>query len=196
MEQSYLHFDASFFKQSYNKYCIGYFQSYKYFQSIGLIIKSDFGFKNPIDTDCEPLLRKICETNSVCIHIRRGDYVNNSNYANTAMDYYQKAIDILVKKEKDLKLFLFSDDIKWCRENVTFSKHINFVSEEFAGHKAKNHFYLMRSCKHFIISNSTFAWWAAYLAANENKLVIAPKKWVMNQSLIIKDLIPDSWTTL
>jgi hypothetical protein len=191
--EQHFHFDTNFLEKGSDVYCIGYFQSYRYFEKIKSVLINDFSFKNPIDTNCLPLLNKIKSTNSVCIHVRRGDYVNNSYYSSTSMNYYAEALKTLISIEKNIELFLFSDDVEWCKLNVNLGLPINFVDESFAGYKAKNHFELMRNCRHFIISNSSFAWWSAYLSLNEDKKVFVTKNWFKDPNIVTKDLFPNDW---
>jgi superfamily I DNA and/or RNA helicase len=70
-----------------------------------------------------------------------------------------------------------------------------FVDEEYSGKKGEEHLVLMIACKHFIIPNSTFSWWAAWLSRNENKIVVVPKKW-FNNDINTDDLIPAAWIRL
>lgn len=134
-----------------------YVQDEKYFKKHSHHIKAMFG------QDIKPI-------DQVSIHIRRTDYVGNSFYTqlwNT--DYYEKAM----AEFPGTGFLVFSDDIDWCKQYFSGSNDIEFCEEEDPI-KAMN---LMAGCKHNIISNSSFSWWAAYLNPNPHKKVIAPKAW-------------------
>lgn len=147
----------------------GYWQSEKYFKSIrSKLLKI---FTAQINSNV------ISDSDSVAIHVRRGDYVSdtvaNKTHGFLGIKYYQTAIDKLTNGNKNLKFYFFSDDIKWCKENF---KGINYkfidniedpVSEIIMMSKAKN----------TIIANSSFSWWSAWLNQNPNKIVICPKIW-------------------
>ena len=123
------------------------------------------------------LYRIIEENNSVCVTIRRGDFLNNKNIDNYYIcnkDYFMKAIKKMNKIINSPQYVVFSDDIEWCKNNIEFPNNTVFESgNDPIWEKIR----LMYSCKHFIISNSTFSWWAQYLSRNEDKKVIAPKVW-------------------
>jgi hypothetical protein len=133
--------------------------------------------------------------NSLCIHVRRGDYVGSVNHEVVTRDYYDRALEYINKKTKIDKIYLFSDDIKWCEENLKFEIPTMYVGDEYAGEKAEGHHILMRSCKHFIIPNSTFSWWAAWLAPYKDKIIVAPKKWYPETSKYNDEdnIVPESW---
>lgn len=179
-----------------NAYCVGYFQSYRYFEDMFPQMRTDFSFKMPIDNTCYPLLQQIEETNSVALHVRRGDFVNHTFHGSVSMEYYLAAVAHLAKTENNLQLFVFSDDVHWCSQHLSFEYPTVFVAAELAGEKARNHFELMQKCRHFIISNSSFAWWAAYLGNASNKKVVAPKKWLQNPIINTNDITPPSWLRL
>ena len=91
------------------------------------------------------------------------------------------------------KIYVFSDDIEWCRANLSFGIPTMFVGDEYAGEKGEGHMYLMSKCKYFIIANSSFSWWGAWLALFKDKIVICPKQWFGDASIDTSDLIPESW---
>lgn len=171
-----------------NYFLEGYWQNEKYFQSIRSKIVKQIGQQEPSN-----LFQK--EGNSqvehVAVHVRRGDYLNSKNiniHGVCDEKYYKSAISLL-RKELDAPQFIFfSDDIVWCKK--TFNNQGYKFSE-----KKDDWIDLLRmkSCDHFIISNSTYSWWAAWLNDNENKIVIAPKKWILSSEL---SPIPSNWIKL
>ena len=194
-----INFYDKLLKDKRSKKFIGYFQSYKYFQKNWEKIKSDFTFKEKLSDKAQILQTKIFSENSVCISIRRGDFISNTNKVLNVLDlkYYKKAIDFLTSSEKNLQFYFFSDDINWCKENFSFLDNIIVVDEYYNGKKFRDKFELMMSCKHMIIPNSSFAWWAAFLNyhsnLNEGNLIIAPQNWFYNINSNIEDIIPSSW---
>ncbi len=186
-------FNKSILNIGPDAYLDGYWQSPKYFKDIEDIIRNDFTFNVNFSDNILNLAEEIKNGNSVCVHVRRGDYVGNKNHEVVDKNYYQEAI----KKIKGLieidKIYVFSDDIKWCKENMNFDYTTMFVGDEYAGIKAGGHLFLMSQCKNFIIPNSTFSWWGAWLSNNKNKIVIVPKKWFPWMIINLIDIIPEEW---
>ena len=192
-------YDAFFKKVSDCAYINGYFQSYRYFEDIRQILSVDFSFNhNPEIVLNSSTISQIRNANAVAIHIRRGDYVSQSNIHNLyyilPLSYYQKAINIVLEKQPNLEFFVFSDDIRWAEQNLVHSKaKLHFVLKNNSPNWLD--MYLMSICKHNIIANSTFSWWAAWLNNNEDKIVIAPKKWFQQprEGIKLRDLCPSEW---
>ena len=156
-----------------DKYIRGLWHHPMYFDHIKETLIDEFCLK---DTSVLPaeLISDIQLQNSVCDHIRRGDYVNYSYYIVCDIDYYNRAIEEMRKQRPGCRFFVFSDDIVWVKENIKYSNDITYVEEPNPDYID---FELMRNCKHFIISNSTFSWWAAYLGQALDKLVMTPDRW-------------------
>lgn len=147
-----------------------YLQDPKYFQDCEQEVKAMFG------THIEP-------SEYVSIHVRRGDYVNNPFYVDlTQSSYYKDAMN----KFPTMKFLIFSDEINWCKSRF-IGEEYEFC-EEKDPIKAMN---LMAGCKHNIIANSSFSWWAAYLNPNPNKIVVAPKAWYADR--VERTKCPPSW---
>lgn len=174
----------------------GYFQSEKYFEKYASKIRSLFApsseIVNYLVTKYSHILR---HPNTVSIHVRNylieaGNYDPplDQMFEFPGREYVKKAI---AQFPADSLFVVFSDDIPWCKKNLKgLARQMLFIEEEAYYHD----FYLMSLCKHNIISNSTFSWWAAYLNANENKTVIAPKKWFKKGSgFSSQNLILTSW---
>ena len=168
----------------------GYWQSPKYFSEFEQQIRSDFTFKNTI-TDSE-LLSNILSSNSVMINIRRTDYLNTNYHGVLDMTYINSGINIINQKVKNPQYFIFSDDIEWCRQNIHLD-NMTIVDHSHKGDRFSNYLQLMTSCKHFIIPNSTFAWWAAWLNSSKSKVVVSPKDWFADKNTNTTDLIPSNW---
>jgi hypothetical protein len=147
----------------------GFFQSAKYFENYYNDICNLLINKGIVDK----LKNNYILENSLSLHIRRGDYLLKANFHfNQSLLYYFDAIKYVDLIEKIDRIYVFSDDISWCKENFTDDRII-FVEniEDY------EQLYLMSLCNHNIIANSSFSWWGSYLNTNSNKIVIAPKNW-------------------
>lgn len=155
----------------------GCFECSRYFDDIKPILQEEFTPKYPPRTENSRLYAMIAECESVCVTIRRGDYLSDtfrSAFYLCTPDYFVEAMKIMKSRVPNAKFFIFSDEPQWCRENIPFPFECEYESgNDPVWEKLR----LMYSCKHFIISNSTFSWWAQYLSRNENKVVIAPSRW-------------------
>lgn len=167
---------------------VGFFQSEKYFKNIEDTIRRDFKFNATIQGDCEPIVDEIFDQSPIALHIRRGDFlINSGNHHNLQMSYYENALE---KFDSDREVILFSDDVFWVSSQELFKPDRFIISD---GNSPYHDLYLMTQCSDFIIANSTFSWWGAWLA-NTGR-VIAPSKWFgpNNSHLNIKDLYPETW---
>jgi len=139
--------------------------------------------------------------NAVCLHVRRLHGVPlvaaaapraESDYLHIGMSYYQRAFDQITQRVRDPHFFVFSDFPEWARENIRTKAPIEFVEHNQAG-KDYEDFWLMTQCRHFVIANSTFSWWAAWLANPvEEKLVYAPASGI---GKMLRS-IPPTWKVL
>ena len=174
----------------------GYFQSYKYFEAVKDVILNDFTFRNPIADDYINLLTEIKSVNSICVHVRRGDFLTDPMLGAKDGSYYSKAAEFMLGNVPDPHFYVFSDDIDWCEKNLKFSGPTRYIKDLPNDIKLRSYFEVMINCKHFIIPNSSFSWWAAYLSPNENKVVVAPALWFNDANINTDDLIPANWTRL
>lgn len=163
----------------------GYYQSYKHLIGIEEDIINEFTFKPHILNKCTDIIKNY--TNTVSIHIRRGDYVNHPNYWVVTPEYIQAALEQF--SDNEYTFLIFSDDIQWCKE--IFPEGVIFM-------EVNNQFEdlcLMSLCNHNIIANSSFSWWSAFLNKNKNKRVIAPQMWY-SEYKDLSDLYPQQWLQL
>lgn len=134
---------------------------------------------------------------SVAIHVRRGDKAQGpvaSRYIVGSQEYYDKCLDVVREKiGNNFKLFIFSDGIDWCRENLKFREPHVFVGDEHAGRHGERNMQLMSLCKHFIIPESSFSWWAAWLSQSHGKVVIVPKKMFPDPTVDTRYAHPEGW---
>ncbi|MCI8471196.1 MAG: alpha-1,2-fucosyltransferase [Clostridia bacterium] len=192
----YLYFGEEYKKINKNftndYYLYGYWQSEKYFEDIKSILKQELTLKNPLEESKINLIQEIEHKNSVAIHIRRGDYVTNKLYQNICEEsYYKKAITIMKEKVDNPVFYIFSDEIDWVKENWKFKGNIIFMNY---ANKDFEELEIMKHCKHFIIANSSFSWWAQYLSDNPKKIVVAPKKWYNHDKKV--DIYQKNWITI
>ena len=201
--EPHFQYDKNLFKLDSSTYIEGFFQSEKYFKDIGNELREDFQFKNPPDKKNQELIEKINATNSISLHIRRGDYVQKKRYQNLyatcSLEYYKMGVEYIVSNPPSPSLpptlFIFSDDIEWVKENLKLPYECVFVSHN-TGAKSFEDMRLMSLCKHNVIANSSFSWWGAWLNNNKEKIVIAPEKWFNDEKIVQTDVIPDSWVRL
>jgi hypothetical protein len=181
-----------------NVYLEGYWQSEKYFKNIQFILQNELKVnedKLSIDYNLNKHLI-IHKKNSVSIHVRRGDYVSNrvtSEYHGICdMNYYLQAINFFEELIEEPFFFVFSDDKNYVKENFGNKKNVLVVENIPYDYEE---LLLMSTCDHNIIANSSFSWWGAWLNANSNKKVIAPKKWFVNNEMqrLSSDLLPLEW---
>jgi hypothetical protein len=171
----------------------GYWQSHKYFSHISSLIRREFRMSFQIDNTYFEIQNLIRSTESVMIHIRRGDYLWNENLAKHGVvdvSYLERSMTYFNEVLPEVLFLVFSDDPSWCIENIPPAKNLIFIKKDLD--QGRTSFNLMRQCKHFIISNSTFSWWAAWLGNNPEKRVICPNKWFQND-INTSDLIPSEW---
>ena len=181
------HFNEGMFNNQFDWVTLyGFFQSEKYFKHIEETIRKDFTFKDEILDPCEDMMENIGE--AVGLHIRRKDYLTNPNHCALDTEYYEKA---LAQFPDDVPVIVFSDEPEWCMEQELFSDDRFMVSENDNGYVDMC---LMSMCSDFIIANSSFSWWAAWLG-NRGK-VIAPKQWFPTNDKDTKDLYPETWEVL
>lgn len=201
LEEKTLCFQNDLLAPSDGTYIHGYFQSEKYFKEIRADIIQDFMIKSPLSPYSESVKENILASSlSASVHIRRGDYVSNSQANNIhgtcPLAYYHQAIELLGSKSENIHFYVFSDDIEWVKQNLKIYNAIYIDSKE----KRIPHedIYLMSLCQHNIIANSSFSWWGAWLNKNNDKIVIAPKNWFNSPAIQIQasDIIPENWIKL
>lgn len=174
----------------------GWFQSEKYFKDIADTVRTEFDFIDPILEISKPLLNKIQTTNAICLNVRRTDFLKVDTLNTTDKNYFFNAAKYMVKEIDSPVFYIFSDDIAWCRENIILDAPVVVVGHEHKGRKFGNYMQLMTACKHFIIPNSSYAWWAVWLNKQVNKIVIAPKNWFNDTTIDTSDLVKKEWVRL
>lgn len=138
-----------------------------------------------LDHKYEKLITYICSCDSVCIHVRCGDYIGSKKHFVCTREYYEKAVRKLRQKIAGAVYFVFSDDMDYVRKKMNlFLGEDNVVYVSDGKLHDYEELYMMKLCRHFIISNSTFSWWAQFLCENKDKVVIAPSRWYADENMI------------
>jgi hypothetical protein len=192
-------FNKSVLSASRNTYLIGWWQNERYFSDIRDDLLKELEPSTPISKINKKLIEQIKASESIWIHVRRGDYITNKHanvfHGFTGIEYYKKALQILVKsipkeRQNDIKLFVCSNDIAWCKKNLKFPYPITYIVNK----QGSDDMRVAKQCKHDILANSTFSWWGAWLNENPNKIVIAPKVWFQDQKANTEtEIVPPSW---
>lgn len=194
VKERFFHFDEELFSLCPDHVSLqGFFQTEKYFKNVENEIREDFTFNGGILNPCKEMIDSV--DNPIALHIRRTDYVSNSeNHHNLSLDYYKKALSMF---ESDRNVIVFSDDPGWCNKQELFSEDRFLISENTDN---RVDLCLMSLCSDFIIANSTYSWWGAWLSPNPDKKVIAPVEWFGKTGYTkdhnTTDLIPNEWTRI
>ena len=162
----------------------GYYQSWRYFEEIRDLLTTKYF--TPTEEISERINSYQISSKSLGISVRRGDYLMlQHNHCVLGIEYYQECINRL-QGDYD-SIFVFSDDLPWCRE--VFGPNVNYVESPIG-----EQFFLMTKMKHFIMSNSTFAWWGCYLNQQGGRIFV-PDPWFgpSNKDLNTSDLIYPDW---
>ncbi len=181
-----------------NLYIVGHWEAAGYFADIDRLLREDFTLKKPITIKYKELIDKIRATNSVSFHIRRGDHLSekfqHGNKVSLPKTYFQKSLAVIGALVKKPQIFVSSDDISWVRNNIKIDFPVIYLS--WPGLLDYEELILMSYCKHNIIADSSFSWWAAWLNNNPEKVVIAPANWrvdpVVNKKYV-ESILPGMW---
>lgn len=164
-----------------NVYINGYFQSEKYFTGYDEILRTIFSYRWPILKD-KDYVQKLLTRNSVCISIKVEHNVGHSSFDVCDKSYYTRAINYIVDHVKNPLFFICSDNVSYVLEHFIDAEKYDYICQE-KGLDVSDSLAIMGMCKHFIIGNTSFGWWAQYLSNNQNKIVIAPDHWYRKEGL-------------
>lgn len=189
-EKKEFSFDRNLYNLSGDIYLDGYWQNYRYFHKYYNDLVEMFTPREGFRKEVNDYISKLQGVNSVAIHIRRGDYTTFNGGKCLALNYYNSAMKYF--DLKNVHFYIFTDDIDFCKKNFSnASNNISYVSEKEKFTDIEE-FFIMKECKNFIVANSTFSWWAAYLSKQErDKKIVAPivDMWK-------RDFYPEDWVTL
>lgn len=174
----------------------GYWQSERYFQDIEDVIRADLKIQPPADNENIRMSENIRSCDAVALHVRFFDSPDIVAGNNATSEYYKKALAAMQERVPNAHYFLFSDDTVAARALIGLSDHqITVVSHNQGDTTAYADLWLMTQCKHFIIANSTFSWWGAWLSAYQDKIVIAPGFVIQGSKTAwgFEGLLPERW---
>lgn len=176
-----------------NSYLHGYWQSERYFTHVADDIRRDFAFPAFSTTQNAAMAARIGDSLAISLHVRRGDYLTLGAHAVCDEAYYAAALErVLDGLSGTPTVFVFSDDPDWAKENLPLPVEKRVV--DFNGPETDfEDMRLMSLCRHNIIGNSSFSWWAAWLNAHADKRVAGPVQWFGNPKLKNPDILPDGW---
>lgn len=188
-------FDPDWHSLGDGLYLEGYFQSAKYFDDIREILLEDFQLAASASAQVQEMADSAANSDSVMLHVRRGDYVSNPKAAAQmgacSPEYYGKAVELINSSVREPQYFIFSDDIDWVRENMPLPGKPVYVSGNLDSPEID--LMLMAKCHHHIMANSSFSWWGAWLAVNAEGKVVAPTPWFDQESIKSGDIYCNSW---
>lgn len=179
------------------KYTNGWWQSPKYLTLVEEDIRRELKIKTQASSENQKMLEKILKTpNSVCLHVRRGDYLSSAFAKELdicSKDYYDRAIQLMREKVDKPHFFVFTtshEDVEWIKENWKYEgADFTYVDLNNPDYEELR---LMYSCQNFILANSTFSWWGAYLSDHKSKVVLCPDRW-NNRETDYEDVYCDDW---
>jgi hypothetical protein len=181
-------------------YLDGLWQSENYFKDIESIIRADLEISPPIDSRNRSIAAEIQKSNAIALHVRWFDAPGSEGRLvhNIARDYYQRAIERIEARVETPKYFLFSDQPEAAVEKLRLSNKVVVpISHNNGDENAYADLWLMLQCKHFIIANSTFSWWGAWLCKHSDKCIISPGEVLGDITAWgFPGLIPESWIVL
>lgn len=163
------------FKPRTKVYLEGYWQSEKYFKDVEGTIRQDLAIKPPTDSTNLYMADLIRSSFAVALHVRFFDETCAEGINNAPGDYYSRALETMERLVPAAHYFIFSDQPEAARSRIPLpDARVTLVSHNQGDQHSYADLWLMSQCKHFVIANSTFSWWGAWLANNPSKHVIAP----------------------
>lgn len=177
-------------------YISGYWQSESYFKDIESIIRKDLEITGLVDGYNDAISKQIKFCNSVAVHVRWFHAPGSISVNNLAVDYYQRAIKLMEQSVPDAHYFLFSDNPSAALKHINIpADRLTCISHNKGDKIAYMDLWLMAQCKNFIIANSTFSWWGAWLGSSVENVIIAPG-YELREGVAwwgFNGLIPERW---
>lgn len=167
----------------------GYWQSEYYFNDIRSILIEEL-----VPKILPPFPNWLLNNNTVAVHVRRTDYLLESQFGFLGKKYYVDSIDFFAKKIDNPLFIFFSDDIEWCKEEFKNDNSIFFDDNMWKADYLQ--LFLMSKCLHQIIANSSFSWWGAWLNTNPEKIIIRPETPFRDKSIYYESYYPNEWLSI
>lgn len=168
----------------------------KYFINAKEEVIKKFDFSKEIDSTSLNLAKEMSNKESVSVHVRRGDYLNEANInlfgKVCTKSYFEKAINVMNEHIIAPHYYIFSNDIDWVKDNLRFD-NVTYVTHN-SGKNSWRDMYLMSQCKYNIVANSSFSWWGAWLSKNESNIVVSPTRFLNNDT--VSDIYPHHWVKI
>lgn len=177
----------------------GYFQHPNYFVDVAGVIRAELQLRETPPTVILELARQLAADETVCIQVRRTDYLTQAENAAVrdvcGVGYYRQAWAEVVARVPRARAWIFTDDVAWARANLSALQPVRIVGDELGGPAFLHKFHAMRACRHFISANSTFGWWAAWLGATPGSVVVLPRTWLRRTEVDQLGLRLPGWLT-
>ena len=181
-------------------YLDGLFQHPAHFAQYELNLKSELQFRSPLPKHIQNEVERLARMPSVCIQVRRSDFLENPAVSAVhhccEARYYEIAWKRVKSYVPEAQGYIFTDDLAWAKENFRSWSGVEIIGPEWDGPNYLHKFALMRSCRHFIIANSTYGWWAAWLGATAGSRVVLPQRWLRNAETVPLGLLLPGWEAL
>ena len=184
-------FDPNILEIDSRTYVEGYFSSEVFFKEIRSLLKEELTLKKDPDATSVQWIKQMQQEESVCLSIRRGDFVNNPLHDVCDLEYFEEGVARFREILKAPVFYIFSDDNDWVKANLKIKEKHHFITHNFPDYYED--FRLMQACKHHLIPNSTFSWWAAWLSDHPEKKVIAPRTWLNTEHIDYSYFLPEEW---
>jgi len=196
IEQRKFVYDPRLLQVRPDAYLRGYWQNERYFAPIGDRLRAELTLKAPLSPASAAPATQMDRTEAVGVHVRRGDYAHNSTvrqrHGLVALAYYQRCARMILDQFPRAVFYVFSDDLQWAAENLALGGPQVLVAHN-GPERDYEDLHLLSRCRHFIIANSTFSWWAAWLSAWPAKQVLAPGRWLTTDPDEAADMLPAGW---
>ena len=183
--------------QAQDLYLMGYWQSFRYFESIRKELLSEIKPVAELSAHYQVYFKQIQQPSSAMVHVRRGDYIDLASaekvHGFLGLDYYKTAMGILLNKDPATQFFIFSDDIEWAKQYLPYHERSRFIEGTQDLRAPVEELFLMSQCHQHIIANSSLSWWGAWLSDLPDPKVIAPKHWTNDKNKNWNDLLPAHW---
>jgi Glycosyl transferase family 11 len=188
-ERELYNYDKRFDGLTGSIYLKGGWQSLRYFEDAADIIRAELTSNLAPSEVNRSWLDRALQNQSVCVHVRRGDYIKRG-FGLCSSSYYAEAAKLIRERVENPTFFIFSDDLPWCRENLPIEEMV--LVDANGPDDPVSELMIMSSCRHHIIANSSFSWWAAWLGSRRDQVVIAPEPWV-SICPSVPQLLPSNW---
>lgn len=172
-----------------NTYLYGYWQTEKYFVDCRKDILKMFTPKYALSKGCKDYIQQVSKCQSVAVHVRRGDYVALGNCLGP--EYYDRAVETINSQIQNPIFYVFSDDMEYAKEMFVGKQGTYKYVEYKSDNLTLDDFFIMKECRHIIMANSSFSWWAAWLNDYADKIVVCPKEKQWDG-----DFYPNNWIKL